>query len=144
MKNLKNEEIILIIVLLIFIFSPYQLPNSMQDLGSVLFGSLTVIMIAMIFLTKYNPLVYLVLFAAIIKLLNSNTVSTQLNNNNNTSNPVSKSKPVNVNNQFNVNPVTLEEEVIKQRVPSVNKSRIETPNYKPIWKSKLDVGVLKN
>lgn len=142
MNSLKNEEIILIIVLLIFIFSPYQLPNSMQDLGSVLFGSLTVIMIAMIFLTKYNPLVYLVLFAAIIKLLNSNTVSTQINNN--TSNPVRKSKPVNVNNQFNVNPVTLEEEVIKQRVPSVNKSRIETPNYKPVWKSKLDVGVIKN
>ncbi len=141
MNSLKNEEIILIIVLLIFIFSPYQLPNSMQDLGSVLFGSLTVIMIAMIFLTKYNPLVYLVLFAAIIKLLNSNTVSTQINNN--TSNPVRKSKPVNVNNQFNVNPVTLEEEVIKQRVPSVNKSRIETPNYKPVWKSKLDVGVIK-
>lgn len=142
MNSLKNEEIILIIVLLIFIFSPYQLPNSMQDLGSVLFGSLTVIMIAMIFLTKYNPLVYLVLFAAIIKLLNSNTVSTQINNN--TSNPVRKSKPVNVNNQFNVNPVTLEEEVIKQRVPSVNKSRIQTPNYKPVWKSKLNVGVIKN
>ena len=142
MNSLKNEEIILIIVLLIFIFSPYQLPNSMQDLGSVLFGSLTVIMIAMIFLTKYNPLVYLVLFAAIIKLLNSNTVSTQINNN--TSNPVRKSKPVNVNNQFNVNPLTLEEEVIKQRVPFVNKSRIETPNYKPVWKSKLDVGVIKN
>lgn len=142
MKNLKNEEIILIIVLLIFIFSPYQLPNSIQNLGPILFVTLTVIMIAMIFLTKYNPIVYLVLFAAIIKLLNSNTISTQINNN--TSNPIRKSKPVNIDNQFNVNPVTLEEEVIKQRVPSVNKSKIETPNYKPVWKSKLDVGVLKH
>ena len=69
MNSLKNEEIILIIVLLIFIFSPYQLPNSMQDLGSVLFGSLTVIMIAMIFLTKYNPLVYLVLLVKSVLLL---------------------------------------------------------------------------
>ena len=90
MNTLKNEEIILIVVLLIFIFSPYQLPNSIQNLGPILFGILTIIMITMIFLTKYNPIVYIVLFAAIIKLLNTKSVSTQIHNN--TSNPIKKSK----------------------------------------------------
>ncbi len=142
MNNLKNEEIILIVVLLIFIFSPYQLPNSMQNLGPVLFGVLTIIMISMIFLTKYNPIVYIVLFAAIIKLLNTKSVSTQINNN--TSNPIKKSKQINVENQYNVSPVTLEEEVIKQRVPTVNMSKVETPNYKPVWNSKLEVGILNS
>ena len=142
MNNLKNEEIILIVVLLIFIFSPYQMPNSLQLLGPVLFGVLTVIMITMIFFTKYNPIVYIVLFAAIIKLLNSKNITTQINNN--TSNPIRKSKQVNVDNQYNINPVTLEEEVIKQRVPSVNKSQIQTPNYKPVWNSKLEVGILNS
>ena len=142
MNNLKNEEIILIVVLLIFIFSPYQLPNSMQNLGPVLFGVLTIIMISMIFLTKYNPIVYIVLFAAIIKLLNTKSLSTQINNN--TSNPIKKSKQINVENQYNVSPVTLEEEVIKQRVPTVNMSKVETPNYKPVWNSKLEVGILNS
>ena len=142
MNNLKNEEIILIVVLLIFIFSPYQLPNSMENLGPVLFGVLTVIMISMIFLTKYNPIVYIVLFAAIIKLLNTKSVSTQIHNN--TSNPIKKSKQINVENQYNVSPVTLEEEVIKQRVPTVNMSKVETPNYKPVWNSKLEVGILNS
>ncbi len=142
MNTLKNEEIILIVVLLIFIFSPYQLPNSIQNLGPILFGILTIIMITMIFLTKYNPIVYIVLFAAFIKLLNSNNISTQTKNN--TSNPIQKSKQVKIDNQYNITPVTLEEEVIKQRVPSVNKSKIETPNYKPVWNSKLDIGVLNS
>ena len=142
MNNLKNEEIILIVVLLIFIFSPYQLPNSMQNLGPVLFGVLTIIMISMIFLTKYNPIVYIVLFAAIIKLLNTKSISTQIHNN--TSNPIKKSKQINVENQYNVSPVTLEEQVIKQRVPTVNMSKVETPNYKPVWNSKLEVGILNS
>ena len=114
----------------------------MENLGPVLFGVLTVIMISMIFLTKYNPIVYIVLFAAIIKLLNTKSVSTQIHNN--TSNPIKKSKQINVENQYNVSPVTLEEEVIKQRVPTVNMSKVETPNYKPVWNSKLEVGILNS
>ena len=139
MKSLKPSEVILIAVLLIFIFSPMELPNELKGYTSNVFAIMVIILVCMLLFSKANTIVAVIVFIALIKLLYLPDQSV--------SNPnIHRKRCISPLNKDVFNelaetpfPVTLEEEVIKERVPTHNQSfKDSKANYKPIWKSGLD------
>jgi hypothetical protein len=133
MKQLSILEIVTLGVLSIFIVAPLYPPIPLADLLDTPLGKGGVLLISLVLLSNVKPVIGIVgLYAAFLLVYRS---SSHILPKNNFAMPETRKEfdKMASHNQF---PVTLEEEIVQQRVPVQNES-IQTvgESYKPVYDS---------
>ena len=137
MKKLKQTEIVLAVLLCIYIIFPIELPHELSQLFQSTLGIIIVCCLAIFLCTRVNMVVGILGFFAAYKLINnsSNLFSNHIEQNYIT--PESRKQFDGLANKpF---PITLEEEVVKLRVPNVNNSvNTNDSTFKPTWSTTIN------
>ena len=137
MKKLKQTEIVLAVLLCIYIIFPIGLPYEFSQLFQSTLGIIIVSCLAIFLYTRVNTIVGVLGFFAAYKLINnsSNLFSNHIEQNYIT--PESRKQFDSLANKpF---PITLEEEVVKLRVPTVNHSvNTHDSKFKPTWSTTIN------
>lgn len=133
MKQLSILEIVTLGVLSIFIVTPLYPPIPLADLLDTPLGKGGILLISLVLLSNVKPVIGIVgLYAAFLLVYRS---SSHILPKNNFAIPETRKEfdKMASHNQF---PVTLEEEIVQQRVPVQNES-IQTvgESYKPVYDS---------
>lgn len=137
MKKLKQTEIVLVVLLSMYIIFPIELPYELGQFFQSTLGAIIISGLALFLYSRVNMIVGLLGFFAAYKLINnsSNLFSNHIEQNYIT--PESRKQFDGLANKpF---PITLEEEVVKLRVPTVNHSVNTNDNkFKPTWSTTIN------
>ena len=126
-------DLILGAVLILYIVFPIDTPPVLSNLINTPIGIIVVIIITISLFSIIHPIIAVVGLVAAYELLHRSKINffdnPALTNNDNMKKPI----PANEFQTIKTLPVSLEEEIIKQRVPLVNNDYITTnATYKPI------------
>jgi len=131
LKAEKRHQLVLGALFLIYIIFQIQTPHSLALLIDNLYGTVFVIFFALTLFAAVNPIIAVIGILAAVELLRRSKISTG-------SEELSKQLPTEDRRTFdmmaqNQFPMTLEEEVIKNRAPLVHEMSVSgTPSYKPV------------
>ena len=133
MKAEKRHQLVLGALFLVYIIFHINTPHSLALLIDNLYGTIVVVFLALTLFFAVNPVIAVLGLIAAIELLRRSKITTgssamidQL--------PTEDRKAFDMKaqNQF---PMTLEEEVIKNRAPLVASAPAGPPSYKPVLES---------
>jgi len=133
MKAEKRHQVVLGALFLVYIIFNINTPHSLALLIDNLYGTIIVVFLALTLFFAVNPVIAVLGVIAAVELLRRSKVSTgssamvdQL--------PTEDRKAFDMKaqNQF---PMTLEEEVIRNRAPLVDSAPSGPPSYKPVLES---------
>ena len=125
-------DLILGAILILYIVFPINTPPTLANLINTPIGIIVIIIITISLFSIIHPIIAIIGLLAAFELLHRSKINF-FENPNKVYNNISKPIPQNDFATINTLPVTLEEEIIKQRVPLVNSDYITTSaTYKPI------------
>ena len=137
MKKLKQTEIVLVVLLCIYIIFPIELPYELSQFFKSTLGIIIMSCIILFLCSRVNMIVSVLAIFAGYKLINNSSYLFSNHIEQNYITPESRK-------QFNSLadkpfPITLEEEVVKLRVPTLNHS-VNTNNstFKPTWSTTIN------
>lgn len=133
MKAEKRHQVVLGALFLVYIIFNINTPHSLALLVDNLYGTIIVVFLALTLFFAVNPVIAVLGVIAAVELLRRSKVSTgssaMLNQ---LPTEDRKAFDMKAQNQF---PMTLEEEVIKNRAPLVDSAPAGPPSYKPVLES---------
>jgi hypothetical protein len=125
-------DLILGAILICYIVFPIKTPPVIANMVKTPIGIIILVVIAVLLFSIVHPIIAVIFLVSAFQLLDRSNTNLFVNNDNPLSN---KNMSPSVNEYKNIDnlPVTLEQEIIKSRVPLVNDNYVNsTATYKPI------------
>ena len=137
LKKQNQNQLILAVLLVIFIFFDVPTPDFMAPFINHLAGQVIIILISIVLLVYFNPILgVLGLFAAFLIIRKNKSILSHISVSPSVSSEPEKHqemKKMNVNN----NEETLEIEMVNKMTPLVSNMNFSSPSYKPILEDRV-------
>jgi hypothetical protein len=139
-KGLKQQEIVMLIVFVIYVLLEIKTPKSISELADNIYGNVFVIIVALTFFLQNKPVVGIFGLVVAYIFIKRSSVS-------NGTHAIRRSLPSEKKKiqdfaKHNSFPVTLEEEVVSNMAPLVGSSTGVNVNFKPVLNNTHDATVL--
>lgn len=135
--NLKNHEVCILLIYSIIILFPVYLPTPLKHFINSVVGKFLLLGFALVMLCNTNILIGLMTIWVVLLLLKQSRPGIASVNNYTSRETRREYDRLASANQF---PMTLEEEMVKKRVPSVHKSvNLKGASYKPVYESSYQI-----